>query len=256
MSVHCMFCESEFSQKFNLERHLKQNKCKAFEALSAYDVYKKMEKEVQAKVEKAQEDFRELNVHGDQNNVLINSSQNFFNINIEIQVNPVNRLDTSVIEPSKMKFLIEKYIMDERGKLKAKDKDTINILLSDYVKTMICDKEHPENIPVKYISKKPPTYNIVYENEDGKVVNIIKGLRDTCELLSDPVLNALKRKLKECVVEVKDQATCNFDCALKELRKELNKENVKRALSSVLQNDILHDIEMKLSVTKVSGEYS
>lgn len=37
--------------------------------------------------------------------------------------------------------------------------------------------------------------------------------------------------------------------AIRDMRNELNKSNVKRALSSVLQNDILNNIQMKLTVS-------
>ena len=62
---------------------------------------------------------------------------------------------------------------------------------------IICNKEHPENHAVKYIKKKPPTYNSVIEDPEGNTVTVIKGLKDTCELLSDPILNKLKKKMIE-----------------------------------------------------------
>ena len=81
---------------------------------------------------------------------------------------------------------------------------------------------------------------------------MIKGLKDTCELLTDPILDQLKVKLREFIKKYKKDTEPDFDYtlyenAIVELRKELNKQNVKKALSSVLKNDILNNIEMKLN---------
>jgi hypothetical protein len=144
-----------------------------------------------------------------------------------------------------MRTIIEKY--DENNQ-------KLNLLLGDYIKNMLCDTQHPENQAVKYITKKPPTYNSTIEDSEGKTVNVIKGLKDTCELLTDPILDQLKLKLKECLKTYKNDSS-EFDYSLyedafKELKKELNKSNVKKALSSVLKNDILQNIEMKFKLNE------
>lgn len=74
-----------------------------------------------------------VSIDGSNNNVLINSQQNVFNIKVEIQVNPINKLDLNCIDFEKMKELIVEY----------DDKSKINLLLSDYVKDVLCNKEHP-----------------------------------------------------------------------------------------------------------------
>lgn len=53
----------------------------------------------------------------------------------------------------------------------------------------------------------------------------------------------------ECLKKYKNDEEFNVDCEveIKGIRKEFNKESVKKALRSVLQNDILTDIEMKLN---------
>jgi hypothetical protein len=146
-----------------------------------------------------------------------------------------------------MKTLIEQY--DDS----TKNPDKLNLLLSGYIKDVICDQEHPENHAVKYTKKKPPTYNSLVEDTDGNTVSVIKGLKDTCELLSDPILNQLKAKMKEFINKYKNEGDESefdyslYEDAINQLRKELNKDNVKKALSSVLRNDILNNIEMKLS---------
>lgn len=229
-SLQCPFCNVSFTKQSSVDRHYKEERCKGLQEMSQYQIYKMF-------VE------RNIKVDGSHNNVLVNSQQNVFNIKVEIQVNPINKLDLSCIDVNRMKDLIQEYD-DDKSKLK--------ILLSDYVKDVICNEETPQNHAVKYIKKKPPTYNILLEDKDGKVVNVIKGLKDTCDVLTDPVLDALKSKLKECLTKVKQDEEFDYDLykqAIKDLRKELNKANVKRALSSVLQNDILNSIEMKLSIT-------
>ena len=159
------------------------------------------------------------------------------------------------IETDKIKHIIEK-IDDNKEMNQGKEKfnnDKVNLLLSDYIKEMICDSEHPENHSVRYIKKKPPTYNALIEDSDGNTVTVIKGLKDTCELLTDPILDQLKIKLREFIIKYKKDTEPDFDYglyenAIKELKKELNKQNVKKALSSVLKNDILNNIQMKLSI--------
>ena len=159
------------------------------------------------------------------------------------------------IETDKIKHIIEK-MDDDKEMVGYKEKfnnDKVNLLLSDYIKGIICDSSHPENHAVKYIKKKPPTYNALVEDSEGNI--IIKGVKDTCELLTDPILDQLKIKLKEFIIKYKKDTEPDFDYilyenAIKELKKELNKSNVKKALSSVLKNDILNNIEMKLNVTE------
>ena len=93
--------------------------------------------------------------------------------------------------------------------------------------------------------------NCLIEDNDGNTVTVIKGLKDTCELLTDPILDQLKLKLKEFLQKYKENEEFDYSLyedAFKELRKELNKDNVKRALRGVLKNDILHNIEMKFNI--------
>jgi len=176
---------------------------------------------------------------------------------IEIQINPVTKLQIGHIETDKMKHMIEKYDDDKEmvGYKEKFNNDKVNLLLSGYIKDIICDSGHPENHAIKYIKKKPPTYNALVEDSEGNTVSVIKGLKDTCELLTDPILDQLKIKLKEFIIKYKKDTEPDFDYvlyenAIRELKKELNKSNVKKALSSVLKNDILNNIEMKLNVTE------
>lgn len=231
MSFKCYLCSYEFAQKKNLIQHLTGKKCKSTLINDWYELNNML---------------KELDTLKHSNNIInspiIVGNNNHNNIKIEININPITKLDISHIPPSDMKTIIEKYD-DNNQKL--------NLLLGDYIKNMICDTQHPENQAVKYITKKPPTYNSTIEDSDGKTVNVIKGLKDTCELLTDPILDQLKLKLKECLKTYKNASEFDYSLyedAFKELKKELNKANVKKALSSVLRNDILQNIEMKFKL--------
>ena len=251
MKFTCNICSSNFTQKHSLNTHLNERRCKSelitdliklnqylFEQQSKLKEYENIIKEKEEKI-------KQLTITGNNNTVM--NSNNDINMKIEININPITKLNIEYIEPEKMKVLIENY---DNGT--SRNPDKLNLLLSDYIKGVICDKEHPENHAVKYTKKKPPTYNSLIEDTEGNTVSVIKGLKDTCELLSDPILNQLKVKMKEFINKYKTEDDPNFDYSLYEdainqLRKELNKDNVKKALSSVLRNDILNNIEMKLS---------
>jgi hypothetical protein len=233
MSFKCYLCTHTFTQKHNLDKHLNDKKCKSTLINDWFELNNLLKELDNLK-------HSSTNII---NSPIIVGNNNHNNIKIEININPITKLDISHIPPSDMKTIIEKYD-DNNQKL--------NLLLGDYIKNMICDSQHPENQAVKYITKKPPTYNSTIEDSDGKTVNVIKGLKDTCELLTDPILDQLKLKLKECLKTYKNDSS-EFDYSLyedafKELKKELNKSNVKKALSSVLKNDILQNIEMKFKL--------
>lgn len=57
----------------------------------------------------------------------------------------------------------------------------------------------------------------------------------------------LKKKLRQCTSVYKNDADFKnvFEDTVQDIRRELNKESVQKALSTVLQIDILNDIEMK-----------
>lgn len=234
MSYICYICNNSFTQKPSLERHWKDRRCKSplLENLKDLSILIETLKNGQNQT------INQSIIGGDHNTY----------INVKIEINPITKLDISHIEPDKMKNLIEKY--DEDSTCKTPEK--LNLLLTDYIKDVICNKEHPENHAVKYIKKKPPTYNCLIEDTEGNTVTVIKGLKDTCELLSDPMLNTLKVKLKEFLQRYKEDEEFDYSLyedAIKQLRKEFNKCTVKKALSSVLQNDILNNIQMKLNIS-------
>jgi len=249
MLYKCYLCSSSFSQKKNLQRHFIDKRCKS----TLLDDLNNLNSLL--------EELYKNNEHKNKEQVIIKNApiivgnNNCNNIKIEININPITKLEISHIAEIEMKKLIKSYDdirYNKKNYFENNDKDKLNILIGEYIKNMICDTHHPENHAVKYIKKKPPTYNSVTEDGDGKTVNVIKGLKDTCELLSDPILDQLKIKLKECIQKYENEQDPHFDFSLyeyafKELKKELKKSTVKKALSSVLQHDILENIEMKFT---------
>ena len=243
MSFECNLCNNTFGQKINLQRHLNDKRCKLLnDPMKIYEL-----------IEEKNQLIKQLIIN-DNHGTIIGRDQNNINMKIEIQINPINKLDLSYIDTLKMKELIDIY--DEcrfkYGSIKNQEKnpERINITLSDYITQIMVNKSHPENHAVKYIRVDPPTFNSITEDPiSGKTVNVVKGLKDTCELLSDPILAQLKLKMKEFIQKYKndDDFDILYEDTIKELKRELNKTTVKKALSSVLKNDILNNIEMKLS---------
>jgi hypothetical protein len=246
MSFICNLCKNDFTEKKNLNKHLNDKKCKS---IYLDDLVK-----LNDFIEEQKNKINQLMLNGNTFNMKIDIQINN-NIN-PININPIQNIDINYIDSNKMKDMIEKYD-DSRYKYhgsslldEPKNMEKINMAISDYIKDMICNKEHPENHSVKYVKKNPPTFNSLTSDDSGKRINVINGLKDTCELLTDPILDKLKLKIKEFVQKYRkdDDYDLLYEDAIKELKKELNKKTVKKALSSVLKNDILNDIEMKLSL--------
>ena len=244
-SFTCYICSNSFAQKKNLQRHLVDKTCKSKLLTNLNDLNVLLE------------ELHKFKTHISNSPITVGNNNNN-NIKIEININPVTKLDLSHIKDIDLAHLVKSYDDSKYNNIndiENNDKDKLNLVLSNYIKNMICDTEHPENHAVKYVRKKPPTYNSITKDSEGNTVNVIKGLKETCELLSDPILDQLKLKLKECIIKYKPDTDPNFDFgiyehAFKELKKELKKSTVKKALSSVLQNDILENIEMKFTMNE------
>lgn len=235
MNNICRFCSSSFTRKENLNRHLRDNACSVGKNMTLLDFHNKIDELYKS---------AGILINGNNNRTDVNS-HNTFNINIQIQ--PITKLSLEHISPDKMKQVIETYDTD---------KSKLNLLLTEYINNVLCDSEHPENHAVKYVKRYPPTFNSITEDSDGNVITTIKGLKDTCELLSDPVLDVLKIKLSECIKKYKrDEDNYDYSLyedAIKEIRKELKKDNIKKVLSNFLKNDLINNIEMKLKCAVTS----
>lgn len=91
----------------------------------------------------AKENPKIVNVGNNNNNTINN-----INMKIEIQINPVTKLQIGHIETDKMKHMIEKYDDDKEmvGYKEKFNNDKVNLLLSGYIKDIICDSSHPETM--------------------------------------------------------------------------------------------------------------
>ena len=231
----CTFCNYNFGQKYNLTKHLKNNNCESAKKMSQLDFHNKI-----------QELQQQIIIHGNNNYANSPQTNTTINLNVEIKIQPIQKLSLEHVTTEDMKKLIEKYDDDL-------SQSSLNFLVGNYLKNILCNKDHPENHAIKYVKKYPPTFNSVYEDADGNIINTISNLKSTTELLTDPVLDLLKVKLKEFTKKYKRNGDEEFDydCydkSIQELRQELNKDNVKKVLNNFLQNDVLNNIEMKLSV--------
>jgi len=95
-------------------------------------------------------------------NITDNSITNTINIKIELQ--PVSELNKILDNDEAIYNLIEKY--DDIKKLKNEEKfkniKDVKFLLSDYLKTNLCDNSKPEN---HCMSKNPPSYSIIEKKD-------------------------------------------------------------------------------------------
>jgi hypothetical protein len=242
----CYFCNKTFTRKDNFTRHLKEARCEEASKMTPYDFYLKIEEEVQ----KAQ---KSTTITGNNNiSVSPGGKCTVTNINVQIQIQPVTKLALEHITPEKMKEVIEQY---------DSDKSKLNYLLSEYLNNLFCDTQHPENHSVKYIKRYPPLFNSITEDADGKTITVIRGLKDTCELLTDPVLDVLKVKLNECIRKYKrekedpdsDYDYSLYENAIRELQKELRKDKIKQVLANFLKNDLINNIQMKFKIDVNDG---
>lgn len=219
----CIFCNTYFKRKYGLDRHLKENRCESFKKMNALDIYNILTK-----------NNVKSNINTYNEKCTINNTTNIHIERIEI-INPINNLDTKYIEANKMKELVDEYNYPK-----------LNLLLGNYIKDIICNKNQPQNHSVKYVKRNPPTYNSLVQDSDGNLINVVKNLKDSCELLTDPILEILKTKLKQYIKYYKNDDDYDIG-TVNDICKELNKDAVRKALGSVLQNDILNDIQMKFT---------
>lgn len=129
----CLFCNTEFRDTVTLKRHLNR-KTPCIELITLHERFEKLLKTK-----------NNTTTIGEVKNAIVSNGDHnqLMNIKIEINVNPVTNLNIDYLKPEVMKGLVD----CNSGKL--------NLLMSDYIKEIVCNKEHPENHSVKYIKKKP-----------------------------------------------------------------------------------------------------
>ena len=120
MKFNCNFCNSSFSQNTSLKKHLGEKRCKSIlindnikinELVN--DKQKIFDKEIlnkniiiQEQIKEIEKLRREIAINIEGNNNLINSTvNNNINMKIEININPITKLDIKHIEYDKLKQL-------------------------------------------------------------------------------------------------------------------------------------------------------
>lgn len=257
----CLFCNKSYNNKVNLHRHLQTNTCKASILNNQYELYNF----IVSHTVKAINNYKECTINDNSiNNSINNSNNNTNNVNIKIELQPIS--DISLKNEEALYSLIEKYfdIKQIKNEESFKNVKDVKFLLSDFLKQQFCNVEHPEKHCIKYINKYPPSYHISEKrNINGEVITTIRGFKDAIDLLSDPVLTALKKALgsfektlkKDTIKAIKNDKEDElkydyplYDTTIKALKNELNKSNVQAALKQFLKHDILNDINMKMTI--------
>lgn len=136
-------------------------------------------------------------IKNNQNNkdcTVFNNSNIIINVNSQLPISEVNFNDRV-----RLYNLLTKYdkikIITSRGNYgKAPE---CCLLLQEYIKSIICNTENPEEDSVKCVSKRPVTYQIAEKREDGEVVVKTLGQKDSVILLTKPILKKLKNSLSK-----------------------------------------------------------
>lgn len=202
----CNLCNTLFIQKGNLDKHLRERRCKS----ELLDDWVKLN------------NF--LNVLKHDNRV------------INKNVLSINDLNTEYIEESKMKSFIEIY---------DKDADKLVELLCLYIREIIHNKDHVENHCIKYINKRSMIFSILIQKDD-KNENVIGFYKEICNIASDYILNYVLKNLKKCVHYYKNDVIFQdlYEDTIIKLKGDI-KKNILKSLNLCLKRYILNDIDMK-----------
>jgi hypothetical protein len=195
---------------------------------------KRKNKELQEQLEKSQKiSNSHVNSH---NNTTINSN----NVNIVIQVQPIGKMNLDYIKKEYLQEMFDKLNKDQAGNM--------DLVLKNYIRKILSNEDHPENHAVKYTKKDPPMFSTLV-TEDDKETRVVNDLVDTCELISEPLIEQMLKKIKKSWREFRQDP--DFDETmdvnlLDDLRSKLKNDNVRRILKKYLKSDILENVEMKI----------
>jgi hypothetical protein len=207
MSFVCNLCNNIFTQKGNLMRHLKEKRCKTG---LIYDLVKL-------------------------NNILKDVKIELLNINTNVEINTINELNIDYLEIKEMRKLIDIYDTNE---------NILNSLLSEYIKNIICNEKHPENHCIKYVDKKMKIFSF-YIIENGIKIHIKDNYKYLCNITSEYFYKIIKNQFSKFLEFYKDDIHLYKDTIIK-FKKELNINNISKALKTCLHAYILNDKNMKI----------
>lgn len=223
----CNLCKSEFLQKKYLVRHLKEKRCKSellHDLVKLNDLLNKVSIEIQKET---------LIINNSNKENIVN------NINIsDINVNTINELNLDFIEINEMKTLIDNYDTN---------RNRLSSLLSDYIKRLICNKEHPENHCIKYINKRNGIFSLYLTEKNGIKKHIVDDCKNICNTASEYIYNYIYSSFKKCLkFYKKDEEFQNlYEDTIIQFKQNLNIDIISKALKLCLQGYILNDKTMK-----------
>lgn len=226
--IKCYLCSTSFKRPYNLSIHLREFRCKS----PLLDNLEELNNLLKNTMNKNEEE----KVCNDGNKL--------------IKVNPISQLDlTNNMNNNKL-------TLDKFDDNKCNENSLI-VLLTEYIKNIIYNKNIPENMCITYIRRRQPMFNIVINN-DKTITNDIKSAKDICDLYSEMFLKIIKKEMKNFTKYIKNIKKDNnnidddllYDMNVIDTFKDLlRKENIiniiSHSLKNVLNNYILYDKNMK-----------
>jgi hypothetical protein len=279
MENNCLFCKKVFSTKGNYKKHLQKDNCnmltprleisnilelkennilfknkeiiskdliidiKEKELISKKEIIIEKDKEILTLKEQLKKAQTIINSPHHINHSTVNSPNSHNNYNINITINPIDKLNVDYIKKEELQGMFDKLNKDQAGHM--------DLVLKNYIRSILSNEDHPENHAVKYTKKDPPMFStIVTENDKQKCV--INDLKDTCDLISQPLIEVMLKKIKKSWGEMKqDPDFDDMDQNLVDaLRDTLKNERVREILKRYLKSDILENVEMKIQKIK------
>jgi hypothetical protein len=243
MSLSCLFCQTEFTRRDNFIKHLNLNKCKS--DIKKIEIFKLLESkdkiilEKDKEIKELKEKLNTVNINSP-NHINHSTVQSHNNYNIHITINPIDKLNMDYIKKEDLQIMFDKLNKDQVGNM--------DLVLKKYIRSLISNPEHPENYAVKYTKKDPPMFSTLISENDQQIC-VINDLKDTCELISEPLIEQMLKKIKESWREFRQDP--DFDETmdvnlLEALRSSLKNENIRKILKRYLKSDILENIDFKI----------
>ena len=213
----CNLCKNYFTQKGNLMRHLKEKRCKTgllYDLIKLNNILNLVNTDI-------------LDINNNEKIEIINES------------NTINDLNLDYLEINKMRELIDIYETNV---------NMLNSLLSEYIKYIICNEKYPENHCIKYVDKKMKIFNL-YITENSIKKHIRDNSKQLCYIASEYFYKIIKKQLLKCLNFYKDDSDFQhlYKDTIIKIKKDLNIDNVHKALKTCLHAYILSDKNMKIN---------
>ena len=250
MIFNCFKCDNVFTIRSSLQRHLSLDRCKG--EITDNDISNLLitkEKEYNKEIDKYKKEIKELkemlekvgDSYSHNNHTNIHSN----NVNIIIQVQPIDKLNLDYIHKEYLQKMFDKLNKDQSGNM--------DLVLKKYIQSIIANPDHPENHAVKYTKKDPPMFSTLITDDDNIEKRVVNDLKDTCDLISEPLIEQMLKKIKESWREFRQDP--DFDETmdvnlLEALRDKLKNENVRRILKRFIKSDILENVQMRIEKTE------